>query len=150
VEWARTDERRGARRAFRYQSVLAEGAAWRPVRGVGLALAARAERTARPEEERLVDPFRTVRPHFESNVLGLTEWRILTVSAAAHPRAGAFRLAPFVEAARARPRALVVPTVFEPASFYRSREQWTVAAGLRLGLGQPHGRMGRYGVAAGH
>jgi hypothetical protein len=67
VEWARTDERRGDRRAFRYQSVLAEASAWRPV-GLGplgggaLSLAARAERTGRPEEERLLDPFRTVRP----------------------------------------------------------------------------------------
>ena len=36
-------------------------------------------------------------------------------------------------------------------SFVRgSRVQWTLAAGVRLGLGRPHGRMGRYGVAAAH
>jgi hypothetical protein len=154
VEWARTDERSGPRRAFRYQSVLAEGAVWRPA-GLGplggtLSIAARAERTGRPEEERLVDPFRTVRPHFEQNVLGITEWRILTLAAALHPRAGRLRVAPFVEAARARPRALVRPSVFEPQLFYRARVQWTLAAGLRVGAGRPHARMGRYGVAAAH
>jgi hypothetical protein len=150
VEWARTDEQSGARRAFRYQSVLAEGAAWRQVPGVRLSLAVRGERTTRPEEERLLDPFRTVRPHFEQNVLGLTEWRIATVAVSAQPRTRLLRLAPFVEVARARPRALVVPSAFEPQLFYRGREQWTVAAGMRLGLGRPHGRMGRYGVAATH
>lgn len=150
LEWARTDEMRGARRAFRYQSVLAEGAAWRPVPGAVLALAARAERTGRPEEERLLDPFRTVRPHFEQNVLGITEWRIVTLAASVQPRAGRLRVAPFVEAARAAPRALVRPSVFEPRLFYRAPVQWTLAAGVRLGVGRPHGRMGRYGVAAAH
>jgi hypothetical protein len=94
-----------------------------------------------------------VRPHFEQNVLGLTEWRIATVAVSAQPRTRLLRLlrvAPFVEVARARPRALVVPSAFEPQLFYRGREQWTVAAGMRLGLGRPHGRMGRYGVAATH
>ncbi|GLC26621.1 hypothetical protein [Roseisolibacter agri] len=150
LEWARTDEVRGARRAFRYQSVLAEASAWRPVLGTPVALAARAERTGRPEEERLLDPFRTVRPHFEQNVLGITEWRILTLAASVRPRAGRLRLAPFVEAARAEPRALVRPSAFQPQLFYRARVQWTLAAGVRLGLGRPHGRMGRYGVAAAH
>ena len=146
VEWARTDERRGARRAFRYQSVLAEGAV---LRGP-LSLAARAERTSRPEEERLLDPFRTVRPHFEGNVLGLTEWRIATLAASFHPSAvaGRARLAPFVEVARARPRALVRPSTFDPSLFYRSPVQWTTAIGVRLGIGGTHGRMGRYGVAS--
>lgn len=148
VEWARTDEHRGARRAFRYQSVLAEGAAWRPVLGGVVTVAARAERTGRPEEERMLDPFRTVRPHYEQNVLGITEWRILTLAASVQPTTGRFRFAPFVEAARAAPRALVQPSVFDPELFYRATSQWTLAAGIRLGLGRPHGRMGRYGVAA--
>ncbi len=148
VEWARTDEHRSTRRAFRYQSVLAEGSAWRPVLGSVVTVAARAERTGRPEEERTLDPFRTVRPHYEQNVLGITEWRILTLAAAVQPTAGRFRVAPFVEAARAAPRALVQPSVFDPQLFYRATAQWTLAAGVRLGLGRPHGRMGRYGVAA--
>ena len=150
LEWARTDELRGARRAFRYQSVLAEASAWRPALGTIVSLAARAERTGRPEEERLLDPFRTVRPHFEQNVLGITEWRIATLAASVQPRAGSLRLAPFVEVARAQPRALVRPSAFQPQLFYRARVQWTLAAGVRLGLGRPHGRMGRYGVAAAH
>ena len=148
VEWARTDEHRGARRAFRYQSVLAEGSA--RVRGVELA--ARAERTGRPEEERLLDLFRTVRPHLEQNVLGITEWRTVTVSAAVPlrprgrlARAGA-RAAPFVEVARMAPRDVVRPSAFEPFLFYGARTLWSVNAGVRLGIGGHAMRMGRYGV----
>ncbi len=152
VEWARTDEQRGARRAFRYQSVLAEGA----VHLRALELAARAERTGRPEEERLFDPFRTVRPHYEQNVLGITEWRTVTVSAAARlplvgalARAGA-EAAPFVEVARMAPRDVIRPSTFEPLLFYGTRTLWSLSAGVRLGLGARHGgRMGRYGVLAG-
>jgi hypothetical protein len=147
VEWARTDEHRGARRAFRYQSVLAEGA----LRRRGASLAARAERTARPEEERLVDPFRTVQPHFEGNVLGVTEWRVLTVAASARlPLRGAGALAaaavPFVEVARQSPREVIRPSTFEPPLFYGARTLWTLSAGVRLGAGVGHARMGRYGV----
>ena len=159
VEWARTDEHLGSRRAFRYASVLAEGALRRPTRLGGVELALRAERTARPEEERLLDPFRTIRPHFEQHVLGVTEWRSLTAAlttqlapAALGVGGGATRvlprLAPFVEVARTRPRALVTPSAFEPALFYGRRTPWSVSAGVRVGAGTPHRRMGRYGVAA--
>jgi hypothetical protein len=54
LEWARSDEYNGSRRSFRFSSVLGEGSIdrgpWR--------LALRGERTVRPEEERLDDPFR--------------------------------------------------------------------------------------------
>jgi hypothetical protein len=145
VEWARTDELRGRRRAFRYESVLAEGA----VRRRGVELGARWERTTRPEEERLVDPFRTVRPHNEFNVLGLTEWRTATANVGVPVRAGALRLLPFVEAARAVPRAVLRPTAFEPGAHYGAGALWTAVVGLRFGAGTPHARMGRYGVLAG-
>jgi hypothetical protein len=159
VEWARTDEHLGSRRAFRYASVLAEGAVRRAAPFGGVELAVRAERTARPEEERLLDPFRTIRPHYEQHVLGITEWRSLTAALTAQLAPGALglgggasrvvpRLAPFVEVARTRPRALVTPSAFEPALFYGRRVPWSVSAGVRVGAGTPHRRMGRYGVAA--
>jgi hypothetical protein len=156
AEWARTDEHRGARRAFRYQSVLAEGA----VRRGPIELAARAERTGRPEEERLLDLFRTVRPHFEQNVLGITEWRTVSVGASARLPLGASGpartgagawAAPFVEVARMSPRDVVRPSTFEPFLFYGVRTLWSVSLGVRLGAGTgggDHGRMGRYGVLA--
>lgn len=146
VEWARTDERRGARRAFRYESVLFEGA----LRHHGVEVGARWERTTRPEEERLVDPFRTVRPHNEFNVLGLTEWRTATTTVGVPVRAGALRLLPFAEVARAVPREVLRPSAFEPRAFYGAAAVWTTVLGLRLGVGTPHARMGRYGVAAAH
>jgi hypothetical protein len=145
VEWARTDELRAGRRAFRYESVLAEAAARRR----GVELAARWERTTRPEEERVVDPFRTRRPHNEFSLLGLTEWRTATASLGVPARAGALRAFPFVELARAVPREVLRPSAFDPRAFYGARALWTVVVGARLGLGAPHARMGRYGVAAG-
>jgi hypothetical protein len=146
VEWARTDELRDGRRAFRYESVLAEAAARRR----GFELAARWERTTRPEEERVADPFRTRRPHNEFNLLGLTEWRTAAASLGAPVRAGALRALPFVEVARATPREVLRPSAFEPRAFYGARALWTVVVGARVGLGAPHRRMGRYGVAADH
>jgi hypothetical protein len=144
VEWARTDEGRDGRRAFRYQSVLAEAA----VKRGPLEVAARAERTDRPEEERLLDPFRTARPHFENTIIGVTRWSILTVRAAGRLPGGWLQAAPFVEVAHLRPRQIVRPSLFEPALFYGARTQWSLSAGVRLGIGGSHARMGRYGVAS--
>lgn len=146
AEWARTDELRAARRAFRYESVLFEAAARRR----GVELAARWEHTTRPEEERLVDPFRTVRPHNESNVLGLTEWRTATASLGGPLHTGALRLLPFAEVARGVPREVLRPSAFEPRAFYGAGALWTAVLGVRFGVGAPHARMGRYGVLAAH
>jgi hypothetical protein len=120
------------------------------VRRAGVELGARWERTTRPEEERLLDPFRTVRPHNEFNILGLTEWRTSTASAGVPVRAGALRLLPFTEVARAVPREVVRPSVFQPRAFYGADALWTAVLGVRVGAGTPHARMGRYGVAAAH
>src|SRR3990170_5054614 len=55
VEWARTSERDRGKEAFAFVSALAEGAL-----AVGRArVSFRAERTERPEEERLANVFRT-------------------------------------------------------------------------------------------
>ena len=71
VEWARTSEADGF---FVFHSVLAEGA-WStgPHR-----LQYRFERTERPEEERIAT-FRSLRPHLENSILGITRWTIHTV-----------------------------------------------------------------------
>jgi hypothetical protein len=153
VEWARTDWMRGGRRVrvagYRDGSVLAEGG----VRRFGVDVVARAERTDRLEEERLVDPFRTVRPAPDVSTLGVTQWSVLTVGVArplgrslGRARVGV-RAAPFAEVSALTPRALVPGAVFEPAPFYGGRRLWALTAGVRLGVGATHARMGRYGVA---
>jgi hypothetical protein len=66
VEWARTSEAEGF---FVFHSLLAEGA-WSTGRH---RLQYRFERTERPEEERIAR-FRSLRPHLENSILGVTRW----------------------------------------------------------------------------
>jgi hypothetical protein len=147
VEWARTDELNGSLRSFRLSSVLAEGA----VRRRGIELALRLERTERPEEERLANPFRTPSPHADVSLLGITRWTIATLHLShGAGSVGGVRVRPFVEAARLAAEPLRTPTVFVPRDFYGSDRMWTVAAGARIELGGAHPRMGRYGAARGH
>lgn len=144
VEWARTADRENGRTAFAFSSVLAEAALSRGA----LTLAARAERTERPEEERLENLFRTPQPHTDFNILGRTRWDILTVGASADIiRKSAWIIAPFVEVSRQHALPIVRPTVFEPRDFYGSDRMWSLSLGLRLGAGILHSRMGRYGAA---
>lgn len=146
VEWARTDDYVGRERAFRYASALAEGGVER--RGWDAAL--RLERTTRPEEDRLVNPFRSPRPHTDANILGVTRWTIASARAGvALPAPAPAGTRAFVELSRnaARPAA-AGPALFEPARFYGSARLWTASAGVRVTVGARHRRMGRYGVAA--
>jgi hypothetical protein len=143
LEWARSDEYNGARRSFRFGSVLAEGSLdrgpWR--------LALRGERTVRPEEERLSDPFRSPRPHGDANLVGTTRFRLGTAGVSRAFTARGLVLRPFVEATRALARPVARPAVFEPAAFYGSSRIWMASAGLRVQAGMVHPRMGRYGAA---
>lgn len=144
VEWARTvDESRG-RELFRFVTVLAEGALRRGSAEVAL----RYERTTRPDEERLHDPFRSARPHADTHILGVTRWNLasLRIARGVHlfPRVG---VRPFAEITYARATSLILPTVFVPEEFYGSDRMWSLSAGVRLTAGAPHGRMGRYGAA---
>lgn len=144
AEWARTDSRtRFGRPAGSFRSLLAEGAACVGVVRGGLRL----EQTDRPEEERLEDPFRTSHPATDNSNLGVTRWFMVTTSLATRTSAGALRLAPFVEVAGGRPRALKRGSTFEPVSYYGASTLWMVSAGTRVGVGHRHARMGRYGVA---
>ncbi|HEX5830281.1 MAG TPA: hypothetical protein VFY16_04810 [Gemmatimonadaceae bacterium] len=145
VEWARTDDVDDGHRAFSFESALVEG-----MTRIGpVDVAARWERTERPEEERTADPFRSPRPHPDLNVLGITEWHITTLHVGSRVELPAgVRIRPFVEAARLRARALLEPTIFEPAAFYGREWQWSLSLGARVEMGTIHGRMGRYGVTA--
>lgn len=144
VEWARTAEYEDGRRYHTFTSALAEGA----VRRGSVQLAARLERTERPEEERLADPFRSPRPHADFALLATTRWTVVSgaISGRARPFA-ALGVSPFVEVGYAH-AATVEPSVFfDPAEFYGSQGQWSLSAGVRLEAGRVHRRMGRYGVA---
>jgi hypothetical protein len=142
AEWARTEDIDRGRSLYRFTSVLAEAA----VCGrAGLAL--RLERSDRPEEERLLNPFRSVRPAVDNSIVGVSRWT--TASAAASlPVAplGANRLAPFVEAARSVVTR-ATRAAFDPTLLYGSNTPWRLSTGVRITAGGVHGRMGRYGVA---
>jgi hypothetical protein len=146
VEWARTEERYRTRRIVDYGTLLAEGAVRR--RGVGAAL--RYERTSRPEEERLLDPFRTARPPSELTIRGITRFHLVTaqLSAALPPLRRGHAMF-FVEASHAASTPLLVPVLLDPASISGSARSWHLTAGLRLGAGAMPRRVGRYGVAVG-
>ncbi len=146
VEFARTDEGFGSSQVFRFNSVLAEGLVEH--RGWGLGL--RAERTDRPENERLLDPFRIAAGHIDFQILGITQWTVGTVHVAAPamspPGLTFARLTPIVEIARAHPKALRTPTVFVPAEFYGASTLWSMTLGVRMHFGDMRARMGRYGA----
>ncbi len=141
VEWARTSEAEGF---FVFRSFLGEGA-WTMGRS---RLHYRFERTERPEEGRTLNPFRSVRPHFENSILGTTRWTI-------HTLGYAFRLEdavapaaalPFIELSYGR-AGDVGGGVFDVRSFYGRQSFWSLGVGVRLSSGMRMHRMGRYSVA---
>jgi hypothetical protein len=140
VEWASTSEANGF---FLFHSFLAEGA-WTGGRN---RLHYRFERTDRPEEERTLSPFRSVRPHLENSILGTTRWTIHTAGYALHLEIkDAVDTAPFVELSYGR-ISDVGGGLFDVQSFYGKTSFWSMSVGARLTLGMPLHRMGRYGVA---
>jgi hypothetical protein len=139
VEWARTSEADGF---FVFHSFLAEGA-WSLGRS---RLHYRLERTERPEEERTLRRFRSVRPHFENSILGTTRWTIHTAGYGYQLRAAeVLHALPFVELSYGR-IADVGGGLFDARSFYGKTSFWSITLGARLSLGMPVHRMGRYGV----
>jgi hypothetical protein len=145
AEWARTHDDRRGRVAFTYTSLLAEGAYCRRGRWGAL----RVEQTIRPEEERLIDPFRTPRPQIEFAILGRTRWTAVTAAAGTNAaRIGVLAVGPFAEATYARPEGVERLAAFVPRDFYGSDRLWLLSFGARVNLGRRAHRMGRYGVAA--
>lgn len=141
VEFARTREYVNENTAFILYSILAEGKLTRGVSELSL----RAERTDRPEEERSANLFRTPRPHSDLSILGRTRWNVLSLNAARSFAKG--KMNPFLEIATQHPTSLGSNLGFNPESFYGAKWLWSFSAGVRLGLGMQHMRMGRYGVA---
>jgi hypothetical protein len=140
LEWAQTSEADGF---FVFDSFLGEGA-WTMGHH---RLLYRFERTERPEEQRLVDPFRSARPHTENSILGITRWTIHTAGYGYALRlADLIESLPFVEASYGK-IAKVDGGVFDPGLFYGKDSFWSLSVGARLALGMPMHRMGRYGVA---
>jgi hypothetical protein len=126
-----------------FQSLLAEGA-WSPGRS---RLHYRFERTERPEEERTLDPFRSVRPHFENSILGITRWTIHTVGygfEVARSKGG-LSTTPFLEFSYGSINSFQ-GGIFNPQTFYGKESFVSLSAGIRVNLGMPLHRMGRYGV----
>ncbi len=139
VEWARTSEAEGF---FVFSTLLAEGA-WTTGRH---RLHYRYERTERPEEER-ISRFRTLRPHLDNSVLGITRWTIHTAgyTATLLQRDG-FTVAPLIEVSYGRP-AEVGSGLFDVQQVYGRDHFWSWTLGVRLNLGGGPHRMGRYGAA---
>lgn len=143
VEWARTELMLQRTSAFRLSSALAEASATRG----RLTIATRFERTTRPEEERLVNPFRTQFPTAEVHVLGITRISVATAAISSRTSVRGLAMSPFVEGSLVRSRETVRPSAFVPLEFYGRNPVAAVSLGVRLGVGRAHGRMGRYGVA---
>jgi hypothetical protein len=140
LEWARTSEAEGF---FVFHSVLAEGA-WTLGRS---RLYYRFERTERPEEERTLNPFRSLRPHVENSILDKTRWTIHTAGYTVQLQpVNVLSVLPLAELSYGR-IANVGGGLFDAQSFYGKTSFWSVSVGARLSLGMPLHRMGRYGVA---
>ncbi len=142
-EWAHTGEYAGGTKTLGFTSFLAE--TWTRYEGVNGAI--RLERTERPDEARLPDPFRTA-PASSQSPLGRSLWTILTVRLAAslHTVAG-LSLDPFAEVARIHVAEGRTSAAFDPRQFYGSNRIWSVSLGAKLSFGMAHMRMGRYGAA---
>jgi hypothetical protein len=145
LEWARTGEYAGDALTTSLNSLLGEAGYCR----FGAIIAARLERTDRPEEEQLANPFRAPRPATDLSNLGVSRWTTLTASVSA-PLVGAWIVSgrPFVEVARIGVAPGNPPGLFDPELRYGSRRLWMYSAGVRLRAGaMMHDRMGRYGAA---
>jgi hypothetical protein len=138
-EWARTEEAEGF---FVFTSLLLEGS----YRSSGHEAYYRFERSDRPEDLRTLDPFRSVRPHLENSILGVTRFSLHTLGYGyrLHLTNEAFELEPFVEGTIGSARNLG-GGVLTPQILYGSTRVRSLSAGIRLGWRMEGHRMGRYG-----
>ena len=142
-EWARTADYAGSTQTFAFISLLAE--AWARYDRVNGAI--RIERTERPDEQRLLDEFRSPVPPTDLSIAGRSRWTIITARAATTLTTKAVSFEPFAEVARARVAPTLQPAGFDPRTFYGSSAIWSLSAGMKIGFGMEHMRMGRYGAA---
>lgn len=143
VEYARTSELGGV---FVYHTFLAEGMLSRRRWQVSY----RFEQTERPEEVRLVDPFRTQRPSPDNSILGISRWSLHTLHVAydAMPLRRKVEIQPFVEVTLGRV-VEVGAGIFDPVSLYGTDQVRALSVGVLVGWGMRGHRMGRYGALAG-
>ena len=143
IEIARTTDVDRGRSLYTFDTLLGEAAACRGDLGAALRL----ERSDRPEEERLLDLFRSARPATDLSILGVTRWTTAT-AALSLPGASTYgaHAAPFVDIARIFVGQSTAAS-FNPRQFYGTNAMWRVSGGFRVGLGDEHARMGRYGAA---
>jgi hypothetical protein len=142
AEWARTSELDGV---FVFHSVLVEGMLRRG-RWSGRF---RLEQTDRPEEERLDNPFRSRRPHFENSILGIGRWSLGTLGLAADLVApgGKPQLSVFAEGTVGQVKKMD-EGIFDPIGLYGTTTMRELRLGLAAGWAMRNHRMGRYGVLA--
>jgi hypothetical protein len=140
IEWARTSELEGT---FVFLSLLAEAM----VRRGRVTGSYRFERTDRPEEERLANPYRSLRPHLENAILGTLRWNLHTMRVGAElaDPDGPYRILPFVEVTLGHVDK-VGGGIADPVSIYGTGRVRHVSAGIVLSWHGRHHRMGRYGV----
>lgn len=143
-EWARTADYAGSAKTFAYTSLLAE--TWAKYDRINGAL--RIERSERPDEQRLLDEFRSPVPPTDLSISGRSRWTMITArSAISLEPLRTLALEPFVEVARARVSPTLRPAGFDPRTFYGSSTIWSLSAGMKMSFGMSHMRMGRYGAA---
>ena len=142
AEWARTSELDGF---FVFHSVLVEGMARRGRWDI----AYRFERTDRPEEERLENPFRTRRPHFENSILGIGRWSMHSLRAGTALLSATRRLQVGLFAEGTLGSVSKRDNgVFDPQSLYGSTSFRQLSIGVAIDWGMRDHRMGRYGALA--
>jgi len=141
VEWARNSELSGT---YVYYTALVDAELLRNRQRPYLRL----ERTDRPEEDRLLDPFRSQRPSLENSILGISRWWIATAGYGYRLRATGIRLEPLAEVSLAHVVMVTPGTVFTPQQHFGGDNILTLSLAIRIGAGMPMHRMGRYGVLA--
>jgi hypothetical protein len=139
AEWARTEEAQGF---FVFTSLLLEGSYRRGAHGAYY----RFERSDRPEDLRELDPFRSIRPHLENAILGITRFALHTVGFSYQVRLAtdALGLEPFIEGTIGSARN-VGGGLLTPQILYGSGRVRSLAGGIRVGWRMAGHRMGRYG-----
>jgi hypothetical protein len=144
LEWARTGDYVGSNQTFAFTSLLAE--TWKRFGPASGAL--RIESTERPDEERLLDPFRSPVPAPDLSIAGRSRWTIVTARVAgSFSGARKLSLEPFAEIAGIHVTETLRPSGFDPRQFYGSNRIWSISLGAKLAFGMSHMRMGRYGAA---
>ena len=143
IETGETTEQRGGAEFFFYETWLAEGS----VRRGPWQLAARFERSVRPEEQRLPDLFRSVRPHNDNSILGTTRFTSGGLQLSRISSLGKFEVQPFLEVFKLHASALEEFAVMPPEAVFGSNDMWSFSVGIRSTIGTWHDRMGRYGAA---